>query len=451
MRALLVGYLISLGTALVILMIRDYRRGRVDLLSVRNFFLVGFIIFQIISPVFFLITLSAPAGVSIHAPVRAGAQFALMATVFLIAYLFVYSRGWGMQRLATKMPRPAVVQGDVSIAVLAVVVVAIAGLWKFGFLIPVVYELASRIGEGTAAVAMGLAGVAMMRRKLNPAMFVLMIAVLLADVGITLMWSKSRRPIIGVFLALLWAIYYFNWRGQSFPRLSLKLVALAILPLLFLGAYSTTRYAVRERTPVEHIKQLSQANVTGGTLGMFRGADCGAVSFWLIEKFPERFDYRHLHTFKYFFIYPIPRSIWPDKPTVMAQDFARLATQRGVPLDQFSVGPGVVGSAACEGGWYALFVYALWMGLFCRFFDQLVIQNPHNILAVCAVGSGLGHILALPRGETGSFAATYVLLFAGTWITVLIVGWVARNFGMATSAHEIPWIPPPTSAPSATG
>ena len=432
MSLLIILYLTGLILFLIWYCVRQYRRGQAELLSLRNFFLLGFIMWQLVSPILLLITRTAPDGVNILNYNRTGVEFAILATVFIIIFLFVYEMGWVVKRLAVITPMPKVIPSDLGLVGLSVTCTILAIILKFGFLVPFFGDLFARFSEGLSAVAIGLVIITMFRRKLNLAVMIVAAVVLVTDIGISVMWIGSRRPLMGVFLAMIWALYYFIWRGRSITRIMVTACVLSLGPILFMAAFSTIRYAggtKDDRSLSDHAARIGDADIKAGLLDLVSGANIASCSFWLIETHPEELEYRHLNTLKYFIVYPIPRAIWQDKPTVMALDFAGLAGMRGVPIGQFSVGPGVIGSAACEGGLYALFIYAVWLGLMARYFDELVKLNILSPVAVLIVGAGLGQWLAVPRGETGSFAAIYLFTFIGAYIFSTPLSAIAISFG----------------------
>ena len=439
MSKLLIVYMLGLILFLCWYCIRQYRRGQAELISLRNFFILGFIMWQLISPILLMISRTPPEGVNIENYNATCLEFVIYATIFLIIFLFVYEKGLGAKKIAASIPMPKAIPNDVGLVSLSVVCTILALILKFGIFLPAFSDLFTRFSESLCAIAIGLVIIPLFKHKLNPAIMIVAACVLLADVAITLSWSVSRRPLVGIFLAMIWALYYFIWRGRSITRIMVTAFVLSIGPILFLAAFSTIRFVgglTADRTLSHHVTNLKDADIKAGLLDLVSGANIASCSFWLIETHPEELEYRHLNTLEYFVVYPIPRALWEGKPTVMALDFAGLAGMRGVPIGNFSVGPGVIGHAACEGGLYALFIYGVWLGFMTRCFDEVVRLNILSPVAVLIVGAGLGHWLAVPRGETGSFAAIYMFTFIGGLMFTSPLSAIAITFGAdSTSNH----------------
>ena len=110
----------------------------------------------------------------------------------------------------------------------------------------------------------------------------------------------------------------------------------------------------------------------------------------------------------------VPRRWWPGKPIPLSMEIAREARLSRVNWNRLKLGPGVIGHAAAEGGWYALIIYALIAGLYFRFFDEIIRNNPDSPFVILAVGSALGQFLGLPRGSVPNFAFIAVMTVTGS-------------------------------------
>ncbi|MHC4775261.1 MAG: hypothetical protein ACYTBR_08345, partial [Planctomycetota bacterium] len=173
-----------------------------------------------------------------------------------------------------------------------------------------------------------------------------------------------------------------------------------------------------------------------GLEGLFGGQRCGRVSMWVMENYPDQYEYRHLHTLQYFFYFPVPRAWWTGKPTTLSKLLPTQARLQGVNRDALSIGPGIVGQAAAEGGWYALLIYAVVAGLFLRFFDEILFTNASSALVVLAIGSALGQALGLARGAVAPFAFILVSTIIGTLACMLLIGRLLE--GVTPAAYEDP-------------
>jgi len=250
------------------------------------------------------------------------------------------------------------------------------------------------------------------------------------------MWQSSRRPLVGIFMAMLWGAYYFLWRGSSMQKISFKTLAISAVPILFVAAFSTTRWisGVGATSVSDHLDNMQQADVEAGLLGLVSGQDTGSVSFWLIENYPERMPYKYFNTFKVCVSYAVPRELWPDKPVAMSMLYPEIAGQENVPYGIFNVGPGVIGHGASEGGIISTVLYAIWIAVFLRFIDAIILTQGSKPFAIGITCSGLGHILAIARGESGSFIAITTICFIAAWAASWVLAGVSASLGLAQAS-----------------
>ena len=103
MTMLIAIYLFGLAAALVVMMLRQHMRGTHELLSLRNFALVGFIHFQLTSGAMGLFEVTW-GGFYLSNHVRTGLEFTAMVSVFVLLALWSYERGWFVVPLARRAP-----------------------------------------------------------------------------------------------------------------------------------------------------------------------------------------------------------------------------------------------------------------------------------------------------------------------------------------------------------
>jgi hypothetical protein len=418
-------YLLVVSAVVVAIILRDHRRGECDLLCIRNVALLGFVIFQLGSAAYSLLA-SDYFKRPLATPVWTALQFAAMATVFLVVGLWSYRRGWVVRNLAAKVPITRAVPQEGTLLVMSVVVTVLAAGLRLGVRVPLIAVLAENVGTGLAAIAAGLVGWVWSRRLLNPVMIAFAVVIIAANLFVVMYGSVfGRRGLAAVGAALLWGMYWSHWRTLPTGALLRRLAIVSIPPLLFLGLFSSVRGIIRERglSPTEQILLFRQQGSALAGLGdIVSGQYAGAVSMWLIENYPENFDPRPLMAVRYFLVYPVPRAWWPSKPRPLSSLIASQARLTGVRRDVLTIGPGIVGHAAAEGGWYALLVYAVLAGLYGRFFDEIVHGNAQSPFVVLAVGSALGHVVGIPRGTSDAFAFLAVLTIVGSLACMVVIG-----------------------------
>ena len=431
MITLLGMYLFVLAAVIVVMMLRDHQMGRCDLLSVRNIVLLGFIIFQVTSGGIAMISGEYGRKPPLY-PLATGLEFTAMTTVFAILFFIAYNRGWLVQGLASRLPPITAVPNNYGMLVIAAVITVVAIVMRFGVGNQLVFKVTEIVGTGLSAIACGIVAWAWGRRFANPAMIVYALLIVLANISIVLTQAFGRRGLVAVGAALIWGWYYSSVREQRMGRLIAKLALLSIGPFLLVAMFTAVRSGQqRDRTAWEYFELMaSGAPIVEGVQKLLQGQDTAPISMWLLEAHPDEFAYRHLFTIRWFFMYPVPRDWWESKPETLATMWPDMANVYGV-ASNFNVGPGIVGHAGAEGGWYALFLYAIVSGLFVRFFDEAVQRNLWSPLMVLTVGSALGEMLALTRGETGSFAAKAVITIAGCYILFLLTNRFLISAGLA--------------------
>ena len=101
MIALIVLTLLALTVTLTARMLREGFREDVELFSLRNLFLTGFMLFQLTSAVTTLIFNDFGQLWPLD-PARSALIFTVMSVIFLMLFLVSYRRGWGVLALARR-------------------------------------------------------------------------------------------------------------------------------------------------------------------------------------------------------------------------------------------------------------------------------------------------------------------------------------------------------------
>jgi hypothetical protein len=431
-------YLLAIAVWLIYVMIRDHARGTCELVSIRNVAILGFILFQLTSPARAMIT-GDYGRRPVEDPIAAGLEFAVMVTVFLPLFFWAYRKGWFVDWLASKMPEQRGTPGLPGMLALSVVATLVAVPLRLNVPIPLVGVVAGHVSTGMASLACGIVGWVWGRRLLNPALVIFSILIVCANALTVMTGAFGRRGLVAVAAAMLWGMYYSAWRHMAMAALMQRLALLSIAPLVFIAMFSSVRASGQQRSAIGHLREIaSGARLVDGLDMLAQGQDCGAISMWLIETHPEDFEHRHLMTIKWFFIYPVPRAMWPDKPTPISVDWKKMANVTTVGKDH-NIGPGIIGSAAAEGGWYALIIYGIISGLFLRFFDATVAHRWYSPLIILSMGTFLGQVLAMPRGETASFAAVSVMTVGGVLVLVFLTTRFLESTGLVPMIELHEW------------
>lgn len=441
-------YLWGLGLAIFAWMSIEYIRGKHDLLSFRNLFLVGFVLNQCHSPADALFY-DNWWGFKINDKDGVAMWCALYTTIFMIVFALSYNWGGGAKTFASKIKIPSFDPTPVQVLVFAAVLTALAALLRSGFYVlpHVVAILSYRAAVGVAAVSCGFVGWAIGRKMFNPAILSAGTALLLLNLAIANL-GFSRRPLAAIFAAFIWGLYYSYWRYQRPSRVMAKLIAVSIIPIIVVAAFSSIRQSGRADRSIANIvhRMRTESDIRRGLQMLVGGSACGPTELWVFDNYPHQFEPRHLFTLRFFFMINIPREIWPDKPVTLGNQIPTFVRMEGVDLKRHSVAAGIVGYAAGEGGMYALFVYATAAALFLRFFDQIRINNVLNPFLVIPLAADMGQVLGLARGDVALFAHTLVTAVVFATLITLLIAWaiVPRGIPRPPGAYGR-WLPSDTA------
>lgn len=412
-------YLLGLVTAIMVL-VQGLSR-KVELFSIRNLYLAGFVVYHVIGPAKALSTGNF-SGFRVMDPKNTGMWLTLYVYVYFIVYLFSYHRINISRWFASKMSGIPSEASDTMLMTLGVGLIAIGVSTRFfGSHLPIVGPAMTNVSFALAGIACAAAGWVWSQRKFNPAIISVAGAILLGSLVICLYGIFGRRPLIGVLFGFAWGAYY-RWARYVAPgKLILYMIPLMIGATIVIGAYTAIRRDASRSTDVQSVfRAMLEADVKEGSSEATSGQGCAGAMMWALEQYPQFIKPKPLFSLQYMVLYFVPRQIWPDKPGTLSQDVATLARLKGVNRKAITIPPGVIGYAAAEGGMYALIIYALFFGQFTRFFDELVRQNPFNPFIILPAGCVTGQFLGLARGDISSFTAIIVVAFVSTMALMFV-------------------------------
>lgn len=428
-----------LGIGLVLLMFTQGMARRVDLFSIRNIYLAGFIIYHIVNPI---LTLRSGnyGSYEIFDPERAGNWLLLFVYVYIAVYLFSYHRVKITRWLANKFSGTQASATDSMLTGLAIgLVVAAIGLRLLGTLVPVLRGLSFNSALALVASACGIMGWVWGQRRFNPMVLMIVAFVMSVALVMSLTDAFSRRPLISVLAGFSWGAYY-RWARHVSPGKLIFAIAPLILAAMAIVAAFTAIRGQDSATVQQRFHQMSQGNIREGASGLLSGQTAGVASLWLLDHFPRDFDYQHLFSFRYMAYWWVPRVIWEEKPLPLGNKIASMARLEGVNRNGITLPPGVVSYGSAEGGLYAVVLYALFFGQFTRFFDELIRLNPTNPFVILPVGCTTGNFLGLARGDIANFTNLIVISFLAS---LLILYLTSQAFGGARRAPAgMPWPQP---------
>lgn len=413
----------GLALGLVLLMVWQGLTRKVELLSIRNLYLAGFIVYQLLNPARVVIT-ENPDMFHINDVERAGQTLLLYALIFIPVYLLAYHKTIVWKWLARRLKTKPVQTPDALLIGIGVALVLTAGTMRALPPIPVISSIAYHFAIGFAAAACGLVGWVWARRFSNMMVIAIGSGVFLMATMVALYGTFGRRSLLAVGMGLAWGAYYSFGQRLKPIKLIMWSTPVLLVALVLVSAYTAIRGNARAEgmNPAQVIRSLASANVRAGAEDVLGGQTTGSVAMWCVENFPKYQETRHLFSLRQALNQFIPRFLWREKPEPLATQLAKMGRVKGVNWEKITLPPGVLGYAAAEGGLYAVVVYALFFGGFCRFFDEVVMQNLGNPFLVIAVSSAIGHFLGLARGDLANFTINIVVTFVGSLVFMWLLG-----------------------------
>jgi len=431
-------YLLAVITVIMIL-VQGLSR-KVELFSVRNLYLAGFLVYHVIGPTKALLSNNF-SGFTVNDPVSTGRWLLLYVWVYFIVFLLSYHRIKIVRWFVSKLSGIPSYGSDSMFMGLAIGLVIVGVPMRvLGPSVPVIGLQLGSISFAMAAIACALAGWVWSQRKFNVVVLSLTAVILLGCIGVSVFGVYARRPLVGVLFGFAWGAYY-RWARYVAPS---KLI-LYMIPLLAAATVVTSAFtAIRGETskgystdPQAVMRAMIHADVKKGGEDVASGQACAGAMMWALEQYPRYLEPKPLFSLKYMAMYFVPRQLWLDKPSPLSTKVASLAKLKRVNRDKVLIPPGVIGYAAAEGGMYALIIYALFFGQFTRFFDELVRQNPTNPFIILPTGCVIGQFLGLARGDLASFTDIIIISF----VTTMTLMFLAKLlFGKPTALnYSVPW------------
>lgn len=433
-----------IALAVVALCAFDHFRGRVDALSVRNIALVGFLIFMVLSARVGLIW-DPSSTYNLADPTGTVFRWLTWCVLFLIIFFFAYRIGFGARKVAQLIPAPSATVG-LSSAWPLMIVLTMGALALKVVPIPFVSALAGMTSIGLASVAAGIAGWVWGPRLFNPAVAIPAAMVVLANIAVANFAEFSRRPMVSVGLGLIWGMYYSSFRYKPVPSMVARIALVSIPPLILFSLYSSVRswQTIGSTAIVERMVSQGDATASIEELGQ---QDTARVGQWLME-YADRgaYETRPLFTVQYFFLFPVPRELFTivdtEKPWPVSTQMADLSNRKGVKRGNTGVTnpAGIIGNAAVEGGLLALVVYAAVGAFVFRVADEFIKRGAHSAFLVLPVGSSLGQVMGIARGETSVFMFNFVWTTASVTITMAVASaLLTRAFPQLSANDQDAW------------
>jgi len=429
-----------LAGGICLLMLYQGLTRSVDLFSIRNIYLAGFVIYQIISPVSAL-KLDSYSGFNIIDPAKAAKWLVLFDYLFIAIYLLCYHRMQIANWFAKKLTRGPATASDSLLTGLAISIVLTALVVRvIAYTVPALSAVGINTCIALVAAACAVTGWIWAARRVNPAVLTLVAFVVGASLVVTLSGFYSRRPLISVLAGFAWGAYHRWARSLTPSQLLISAAPLVLIAGLVVSAFTAIRsHQTSDADATSTLQQMKGASFSKGTSDLLSGQSVGSAALWILDSFPRDHQYDTLFSLKYMAYWWVPRALWEDKPEPLSKNVAHLAKLRGVNRDLITIPPGVVGYAAAEGGFIAVVIYAVFFGQFTRFFDELVRLNPGNPFIILPVGCSTGQFLGLARGDIAIFTNVAIIGFV---FSFLLIYFTSMGFGRSRESSNLAAWPP---------
>ncbi len=364
--------------------------------------------------------------------------FVLFMVTLLATYAFWRPQKWILGYFSRE-PAEAPMLPIIS-AVMAIAMLVFNYFVATRFYIPVVNELIAQVSPAGAIFATMFAFGSWMRNRDNPLMFAGFLAVLVVCMVFAIMSGGGRRNLLGVVMAI--AVYYY-WNELGFKKRSRTILAggaFTLAVFFFMTAYNQVRhYNVNtnsDRTFENAMQVLAELPNRmlhlGETLTDERfhnrfGQDAVNCSLFVISLERQKVQTRdlkfptHFHTLYFLVTNPIPRSLWPgwwgEKPSALGYNLPKYIN----PRFKVNWGPGIVGHAVYEGGFYMAIFYGILFAVMFRNFDAAIESSPNNLFLLSFTAAILPQVMMLSRGDIG------IVLLNVVFVTIYFV--VMRRIG----------------------
>ncbi len=416
--------LLMLSASILAVIVSDSLKSTCYILSTRNIFLLGFLLFQSGSATFTLLTGANEANLYLNYPGKTGIIFFILCTCFISIFLFTYKHCGNLMPSAF-IPRPRRIVSSSAMVGIAFFALAFGLLCRFVLSqIPVIGQIPIELAVGCFSLACCLMVWEWGKQSWNPMLGALLLLAITVSVLALLVNAFGRREILGIFMCMAWMLFYLKWRTLSLGNLLGRVAIWGTLIVTITVVFSSARSGgEKNRSAAEYLQaigNISMNDIEEQLMGGLSGQFAGGISMWIYETRPDDFAYDTLHTVRYIVTLPIPRESYPGKPNSLGKLLVKQAMITRVG-DDHNLGPGLIGHTINDFPWIALPLYAIGLALIFRYIDTRVASNCQDPFQVAILGAGISQILALGRGELGQFLVLMFCYMAGAWFIIQFI------------------------------
>jgi hypothetical protein len=238
--------------------------------------------------------------------------------------------------------------------------------------------------------------------------------------------ESSRRAYVSIFVPMV-VIYVDSLLrnikyGLVFNKL--KIVVIFLIMFIFLN------YLRADNDFGANFKIDDKMSNTIEYIVTLKSIDTFYNSSFIVDMFPEKFDYYLGETYLSVFVAIIPRFLWPDKPVGLGAPLGlmqRTGQQEFVfndwyAINQFSLSPGFVGEAYANFGTIGVVILSALLGFFAKFIDCRFFNNPSGLsLQDVSILPIVTSFFLIGRGDFYSAMNFSIFLFIFLRLFILIV------------------------------
>jgi hypothetical protein len=241
------------------------------------------------------------------------------------------------------------------------------------------------------------------------------IGLVLSAIMIAFLGQGGNRRVLGVVLGATLLTWVCHQRYQLRLKHALGALAVAVSLLTFFNFLEASR-----------MPGLSNVVLTWEAFRRIRVDDNFLRLAQLIEIIPKEHPYGGFELLAYTLVRPIPRVLWPGKPTGI-----NFSLNEYIGLGDTALTFSVVGESYYSFGWFGVFVGGFLFGLLARTWSRLLDEPPHPARAgVYALGAMA--IIAGLRSLIELLLMSYPLLH---WmILTALVRWLTGEVSVKTTA-----------------
>jgi oligosaccharide repeat unit polymerase len=223
--------------------------------------------------------------------------------------------------------------------------------------------------------------------------------------------SATRSSLIVAVLPIA-AVIYFKSSVRTQRLMLITTVLCAPLIYYFMAAMVGSRNS-------GEFSWEAGANVT------YVGNEMLQELAYIVENVPERCNYQWGYNYYVQIVNPIPRFIWPGKPTL---DTGILLAQMKGSVDEkgevtYTNSPGMIGEMYMNLGLAGIVVLSAFGGWLARGWDRVIELNYDSLCTMIFYSMGLAIFYVMGRSFNMVMFYAMFFLFMGVWIVINVMGY----------------------------